>query len=125
MCVYVGPPLNQIIWNNSFKAGEVLYVANQGLGFLCVWIFFFLREKKGHVGGLFLIKCLSLALVFIFLWQPLIQSQCVIPLALSLNSFERGFSLDSSRRKGYSVQEAYFLFLQQVYSFIGSSFKGS
>lgn len=72
-----------------------------------------------------MIKCLSLALVFIFPWQPLIQSQCVIPLALSLHSFERAFSLDGGSIKDYGVQGAYFLFLQQVYSFIGSSFKGS
>lgn len=38
--------------------------------------------------GVFLIKCLSLALVFIFLWQPPIQSQRIIPLALPLNPLE-------------------------------------
>ena len=86
-------------------------MVNQGLGGVCVCVCVFNSEgkKKGHVGGLFLIKCFSLALVFIFPWQPLIQSQCVIPLALSLNSFERSLQPGQWRHKGLQCSGGLFL----------------
>lgn len=64
--------------------------------------------------GVFLIKRLSLAMVFIFPWQPLIQSQCIIPLALSLNSLE-----GASARTRAAEQAALF---RRLISYFSSKF---
>lgn len=123
------PPVIQIIWKKSnIEASEVIHVVNQGLRFLWVFSFFFpegLKKKKRTCMGVFLIKCPSLALVFIFLWQPLIRSQCIIPLTLSLNALEGASAWTRAAEKAALFRRLFSYFFSKFIPLSAARLKGA